>query len=238
VDALTTIRTRNAVTPQSEQAETRQVPNNAGGWPFQIGDKQRVLRFLILGTDGGTYYVSERDLTKDNATVILRMAETDGVELVKLILDVSQAGRAPKQNPTLFALAACAASSDSLTRQAAFKAIPLVCRTGTMLFIFARYVEQFRGWGRGLRKAMGDWYLTPSVDQVAFQSVKYRQREGWSHRDLLRLAHPKPGLEERSRRELFDWICRGTGTDIPIVEGYRKAQEATTAGHWAALITG
>lgn len=188
-----------------------------------------------MGTEG-TYYVSEKDLTKDNAGVILAMAETDGLALVNLIVDVSVAGRAPKQNPTLFALAACCASSDDATRQAAFAAIPQVCRTGTMLFIFARYVEQFRGWGRGLRRAVGRWYTAPSVENVAFQAVKYRQREGWSHRDLLRLAHPLPGVEERLRRELFDWICRGTATDIPIIEGYRKAQETHAGPAWAHLV--
>src|SRR3712207_8733385 len=35
----------------------------------------------------------------------------------------------------------------------------------------------------------------------------YRQRAGWTHRDLLRLAHPQ--TEEAARKALFDWICRG-----------------------------
>lgn len=240
-DPLSSVRTRNPQTPASERALPTQVPNSGGGWSFQVGDAQRALRFLILGTDGGTYYASEKDLTKDNAEVILRMAQTDGETLVKLIVDVSTSGRAPRQNPTLFALAACTASVSELTRQAAFAAIPQVCRTGTMLFIFARYVEQFRGWGRGLRKAIGNWYLNPTVEQVAYQAVKYRQREGWSHRDLLRLSHPKAHLD---RADLFDWICRPTspspssllGTGIPIIEGYTLAQECKTVVGWVQLI--
>jgi 60 kDa SS-A/Ro ribonucleoprotein len=52
------------------------------------------------------------------------------------------------------------------------------------------YVEQFRGWGRGLRRAVGAWYQREDVDALAYQAVKYRQRDGWTHRDLLRLAHP------------------------------------------------
>jgi 60 kDa SS-A/Ro ribonucleoprotein len=29
------------------------------------------------------------------------------------------------------------------------------------------------------------------ADDLAHQAVKYQQRDGWSHGDLLRLAHPK-----------------------------------------------
>lgn len=239
-DPLASVSTRE--TPQSERAHPDQAPNSAGGYSFKVDDWGRALRFLILGTDGGTYYVSERDLTRENAAVILRLAETDGERLVQLILDVSLAGRAPRQNPTLFALAACTASKDLATRRAACAAIPQVCRIGTHLFIFARYVEQFRGWGRALRSAVGEWYTSRPVDDVAFQAVKYRQREGWSHRDLLRLAHPR--TMEMERKLLFDWVCgRDEGGPfapqevIRVVRGYELAQEATTAPQWAQVVT-
>ena len=60
----------------------------------------------------------------------------------------------------------------------------------THLFQFAAFVEGFRGWGRSLRRAIGGWYAAPSPESLAYQAVKYRQREGMTHRDLLRLAHP------------------------------------------------
>src|SRR6201986_5311023 len=48
-DALTQIRTRGRVTPQSEQAHPDQVRNNAGGWSFKAADETRVHRFLTIG---------------------------------------------------------------------------------------------------------------------------------------------------------------------------------------------
>src|SRR6185503_16313253 len=48
-----------------------------------------------------------------------------------------------------------------------------------------------RGWGRGLRNAVGGWYVERETGDLAHQAVKYQQRDGWSHSDLLRLAHPK-----------------------------------------------
>ncbi|GAB3465310.1 TROVE domain-containing protein [Actinophytocola sediminis] len=234
-DPLATINTRR--TPQTERADPRQEPNNAGGHTFTIDNLARLRRFLVLGTDGGTYYADAPELTSDNAEVVLELARTNTTELVAELIAVSQAGRAPKQQPTLFALAAACALGDDDGRRTALAALPLVARTGTHLFLFARYVEQFRGWGRGLRRAVANWYLDKPVPDVAFQAVKYQQREGWSHRDLLRLAHPRTDDDQRTR--LFRWIL-GQDTDLDglsILEAYQRAQAATTAQQVATLVT-
>jgi 60 kDa SS-A/Ro ribonucleoprotein len=168
--------------------------------------------------------------------VVLRVARERGEWLVARIVEISTAGRAPRQNPAIFALAATAALADEVGRKAALAALPAVCRTGTHLFLFARYVEQFRGWGRGLRRAVAGWYLDRDVDDLAHQAVKYRQRDGWSHRDLLRLAHP--GTDEAARRALFGWIVGRTASDgVPaLVEAFERAQVASTAAEWARLV--
>lgn len=222
-DVLTSINRRS--TPQTERADHRQKPNSAGGYAFTVTPVERVRRFLVLGTDGGTYYTTAADLTRGNADAVIALAETDHRALVDTVVDVSTRGAAPKANPALFALAVAAATGTPDEKAYALAQLPRVARTGTHLFLFARYVEQFRGWGRGLRRAVADWYTTRDADRVAFQAVKYRQREGWSHRDLLRLAHPvalDPAL-----RAAFDWVTHGTvGDDTPrLIEGFLKAQE-------------
>lgn len=221
-------------TPQAEQADPRQVENSAGGYTFELDDHARLRRFLTLGVDGGTYYASERALALDNAEVLTRLAASDPAGLVSTIVDVSIRGAAPRQNPALFALAYAASVPDAAP--AALAALPQVARTGTHLFQFAAYVEQFRGWGRGLRRAVGAWYTDAPIERVALQAVKYRQREGWSHRDLLRLAHPVPGTPEL--KDTFDWIVRGSvGEHVPrLIEGFVKAQAATDAPTWARLV--
>ncbi len=222
MDALKQISTRD--TPQGTPIDDRQVQNSAGGYVYQVGDDARVHRFLTLGVEGGTYYTTERALTRDNADTIVRVAKDRGEWLVEQVVAVSMTGRAPRQNPALFALAAVAGLGPAPARRAALAALPAVARTGTHLFLFVGYVQQFRGWGRGLRRAVGDWYLTRPVGDVAYQAVKYRQREGWTHRDLLRLAHPL--TSDPQRRALFDWITHGTITpDTPdVVVAFSKAQ--------------
>lgn len=220
-DIYSTISTRR--TPQLEQADARQGPNNAGGYTFLIDPLAQAKRFLILGTDAGTYYQDAPTLTRETAAVIIALAEREGRALVDLIVDVSVGGKAPRQNPALFALAIAASVDDVDARAYALSKLSEVARTGTHLFLFARYIEQFRGWSRGLRKAVGSWYLDKPVDQVAYQAVKYRQREGWSHRDLLRLSHPV--TEETAREALFDWITKGGApAEVPdIVRGFIRA---------------
>ena len=78
---------------------------------------------------------------------------------------------------------------------------------GTELFHFARDVEGFRRWGRGLRGAVAAWYNDKPVERVAYQAIKYRERDGWSHRDLLRLSHPKAPTPEHDA--LYRWIVGG-----------------------------
>lgn len=221
MDPLTTINTRR--TPQSRQADPRQRVNAAGGFVFIVDDVVRLKRFLTLGTDGGTYYAKAPDLTADNAKALFRMVEADPKLLIDTIVDVSVRGAAPKQNPAIFALAVAASHGDE--QAYALAQLSKVCRTGTHLFLFARYVEQFRGWGRALRRAVGDWYLSKTPDQAAFQAVKYRQREGWSHRDLLRLAHPS--TLDPTMRATFDWIVRNaTSDEAPaIIQAFTRAHE-------------
>ncbi len=55
-------------TPQSEPIPgAGQTPNSAGGYAWALDDWKRLDRFLVLGTEGGTYYIAERPLTRENA---------------------------------------------------------------------------------------------------------------------------------------------------------------------------
>jgi 60 kDa SS-A/Ro ribonucleoprotein len=223
-----------------------QVPNSAGGFAWAVDDWTRLRRFLILASEGGSYYASEWTLTRENAQALERCLGEDGGRTVAEIVRVSEEGRAPKNDPAIFALAMVAGLGDEPTRKAALDALPQVCRTGTHLFQFATFVEGFRGWGRSLRRAVGRWYVVQPIETLAYQAVKYRQRGGVTHRDLLRLAHPakqvgagNPTLEVSGEHALlFEWIVRGGDTDgLPrVVDGFVRAQTAETPAETASLV--
>ncbi len=143
---------------------SNQIPNSAGGYAWQLDPWQRLMRFLVLGTEGGAYYISEQTLTRDNAMNALRCLAEDGPRCVQMMVGVSENGRAYKNDPAIFALAlalACAAE-DVETRELALAALPPVVRTGTHLLHFAAHVDGLRGWGRGLRMTFALPYRKPA----------------------------------------------------------------------------
>jgi 60 kDa SS-A/Ro ribonucleoprotein len=180
-------------TPQREPIPgSTQVPNAAGGHAWAVDDWARLDRFLVMGTAGGTFHVGERTLTRESAAAVERCLAADGARVVARTVAISEAGRAPGNDPALFVLAMAAGLGDEPTRAAALLALPRVARTGTHLFHWLRYVQAFRGWGRGVRRAVGRWYAARTPGDLAYQLTKYQARDGWSHRDALRLAHPVP----------------------------------------------
>ncbi|MFI6909789.1 TROVE domain-containing protein, partial [Nonomuraea sp. NPDC050394] len=136
-------------TPQTRPipGRTDQVRNSAGGFVFDKDLWNRLEDFLILGTTGGTYYVSEEKLTADNAGVLFQAIAEDGPRVVAMLTDMSTAHppRAPKQRPALFALAACYAKGDPDTRQAAKLALAKVARTTDHLAQFFGYYKNLGG---------------------------------------------------------------------------------------------
>jgi 60 kDa SS-A/Ro ribonucleoprotein len=231
-------------TPQREPIPgTNQVRNSSGGFSFPVDDWVRLERFLILGSEGGSYYASERKLTMENAEAVKRCIGADGLRTVARIVEVSTEGRAPKNDPAILALAIAASFGDDATRRAALVALPKVCRIGTHLFHFAEYVDGMRGWGRGLRAAVARWYEDQEAGKLAYQAVKYQARDGWSHRDLLRLAHPKPQSETRGT--VYHWITQGWPSvgDAPhpdealkLIWAFERAKQATSAEEITSLI--
>jgi 60 kDa SS-A/Ro ribonucleoprotein len=197
------------------------VENSAGGFVFKLDDWKKLERFLILGTEGGTYYASERKLTAENANTVLALLAKDGVRVVDITVAMLAAGRAPKADPAIFVLALAASQGDAATRKAALATVPTALKTGTHLLKFVAMTNELRGWGRGLRKAVGAWFKERPDDTLALQLVKYRAREGWSMRDVLRLAKPVPKDEVQgklfgwtAKREKADWAKAGTAPGV------------------------
>lgn len=236
-DALSGFSTR--ATPQTERARIDQIPNSAGGYTFKVDARTRARRFLTIGVETGTYYIARGDLVRENAASLIELASTlEGAKwLVDEAVAISEAGRAPRNNEALFALALVSGSKIPEARRYALDALPRVARIGTHLFIFARYAEQFRGWGRTMKRAVAQWYTDRGIDDLELQLVKYRQREGWSHRDLLRLSKPKGVNGHRS--DLFGWVTHPDRTEtgaLQLVRAFEAAQRAASPTEVAELI--
>lgn len=223
-----------------------QVVNSAGGYVWAVDNWTRLNRFLILGSEGGTYYIGERELSMQNAAGLRDCLEADGLRVVKTVIEVSASGRAPKNDPSLFALALAASPkfADPKTNAAALQALPEVARTGTHLCNFAAFVENVRGWGRGLRSAVARWYLNKPAAELAYQLMKYQRRNTWSHRDLLRLSHPQAATP--AHNALFHWAVKGElgpganpavlASELRQLQAFERAKQAASESEIVHLI--
>ncbi len=213
-------------TPQTEPIpRSNQVKNEASGYSFPLDDWKRLDRFVILGSAGGTYYANERKLTRENAAVVERLLSQDAKRTIDRIVEISEAGRAPNNDPALFALSLAMSSKSVETRQLAYAVLPRVARIGTHFFHLLDYVNELRGWSKGLRKAIANWYESKKPEELAYQVIKYRQRDGWTHRDALRLAHPTS--KDASRQALYRWMVTETLGEREVKRG--KGEQAKIA---------
>lgn len=235
-------------TPQRTKASlTDQIPNDEGGFVWAVDRWTRLRRFLILGSEGGTYYATEKRATQENVACVRECIAEDGARTVNEIVAVSEGGRAPKNDSALFALASCMALGDRDTKLAAGLSLPRVARIGTHLFDFVAYAESQRGWGVMLRKAIQNWYASKPAEKLAYDVIKYRQRNGWSHRDVLRLAHPfgpSFGKDADSAETptghgvIYDFVTHGNweAGAFEILDGFVAAQNSESPADTADLI--
>lgn len=224
------------LTPQSRIIPGKvMVQNNAGAYSFSVGIWEILDRFLILGVEDNTYYQEAKTLVVENAENVIRCIREDGKRVLLKIQEVSTDGLAPKNDPAIFALALCCTYGDQDTKNLAYAQITKVCRIGTHLFHFARDIQSLRGWSRGLRNGVAKYF---KKENIAYDLIKYRQRDGWTHKDVLRLSHPK--MKSKDEQNLARWIL---GRELtmsempPLIQHYELISKATDKQEVLKILT-
>lgn len=221
----------------------KQERNNAGGFVFSLDKWKRLDRFLILGSDSNTYYQKAPALTKENASCVIDCWSEDALKTARTIGDISIAGRAPKNSPAIFAVALGCIHADEAVRKGAYLTIPKVCRTSTHFFELVSTCKKLgKGFGRGFKRAIADWYNVKSDDQLAYQLIKYRSRFDYTHERLIRLSHPKQEHTSEARRVMYDWLRGREVKNFSALPNGLKghiwamATENTLAGDWMEIL--
>jgi len=226
--------------PQTEPLNERQVANNAGGYTYSLDIWGRLDRFLILGSDSQTYYQTARKLTRENAACVNSCWAANPSRTALRIAEVSEAGRAPKNSPAIFALALGELHESLQARTAARGVLNRVCRTASHLFEYTSTVSALgRGWGRGNKRAVAGWYDAKGTDKLAFQMIKYRNRNGMDHSRLLRTARPNESEVSADRAALFAWATgrQHDAEALPvIVRAHQAAMSTESASQLIPII--
>jgi 60 kDa SS-A/Ro ribonucleoprotein len=205
--------------------------SHEGGIVSKVNGKILLERFLILGS-AGTFYASGGDVTKTMTTGVKQYIDEHPVEALMLTLKVAKERLALRKDPAIYVLALLSMPTvTESVRKYAYRELLTVCPTGTDLlhYMAFRYPEGPQGMrhsGMGFRKAIGRWFR--DHPNLPLQAVKYEQRDGWSLRDVLRVARPQLLLDEQHETLSFivnkeKWRARYTNEDDynnTLFEGY------------------
>lgn len=181
---------RYSVSQPHPAAPARQVRNNAGGYVFEVNDWDYLDRVLLCGTQEGTYYVTERALTLAALSHVQECLKLDAQRTIDRAVEFSASGRSAKNDWPLAVLALAVAKDQGA--KLAWAALPKVARTWSHVYTFEALLRGFgyRKWGRAHRQALWATMIgSRSVDNVAYQSIKYQERNGIRGADLTRAAH-------------------------------------------------
>lgn len=223
----------SSVSPQNVPTPGRsdEVRNDAGGYVFSVSDKSRLERFLILGIDGGSYYVGKHDFVKNNVEFLRKLIANDEKLVVDTAVSVSDEGRAFSNSPAIFALALvlCEGNDKAYARAAVNK----IVRTGTHLFEFVGYIKALGKNGRAQRSAIASWYTSRDDSSLAYQAVKYRNRHGFTHGDVLKISHAN--VSRPIARFMLDGEILDTAPEI--IKGFSRAQKAVSVEDTLKVLT-
>lgn len=190
------------------------IANSAGGYAFPVSKWERLLRFLILGSDQGSYYALAQELTLSCLDNVISCYREDFQRTLETIEAISAANRAPRRLPAIVSLALAFQDPREQVRKAAANVIPSVIRTGTDMADFINALRVMKvNMGRVLRRGVATWYTSKHPDDLVYALIKYKQRNGVHIHDVFNLAHPKPQTAEQEF--LFRWIVRKGALDFP-----------------------
>jgi hypothetical protein len=199
-----------------------QIANNAGGYSFPLPLEQEWMRYLIIGSksDNGSYYQCGGAIATTISKCIMAAVSSPATcaHLIRDIVDVSVNARAPKQEMTMMSLAAAIVfPPDNTCKAQALAAINQVCRIPTHLFMLVQYIRDLsqdkktpgKGFGKGVRHALTEYYTSRNGLELAVLVTKYKNREGWTHEDLISLLHINPAeMKDDGGRLVLEWIMK------------------------------
>jgi 60 kDa SS-A/Ro ribonucleoprotein len=214
--------------------------NSSGKEVYKLSDLDHVRRFLSLGSENGTYYISEQDLTKQCIECINRVlaSDTDRDKLLGYVKEYAENNKCKKPDTLVYLLASIVTYkiADSVKnedllefRKKGYELLDLVCTTPTTLFMFINFCKHLNqrlsktnGWNNLHKRAIVNWYNNKTDEKLVYMLTKYKNRHSYEHRDVFRLCHivgNTPGKEL-----IYKYIVKGF-SELPNPASSGFAQE-------------
>lgn len=200
-----------------QNANSQVVLNSCSKEVFSLSDLERVKRFICIGTEGGSYYINEKKLTIENIKALERILNNEDKTTDELVNTLElYSSKVYKKDYILLVLArCCAVKNDTEFKQRCFRVVSNICSTPTLLFLFIEFYQSLnktlydsKGWNKHIKSCVSEWYNNRPDDKLLYQVLKYQNRNGWCHKDVLRLAHVIPIDEEHNY--IYQFLTKGT----------------------------
>lgn len=195
---------------------------------FQLPDKDKFMRFLTLGSNGNNFRVDEKcdyvsELKNNKLSFIMNLLINNHWDYFHILLDFKLKKKCKKEEPMIFCLSLAAMFNLNKPEQLIFRKyvygqLNTFCTFPTNLNLFIDYCKKISsylngstGWNKLHKEALNNWYNRLSTMDLAHQLTKYKNRHGYTHRDIFRLLHPVPITAEQNL--LYKYIVKGVIID-------------------------
>ena len=202
-----------------------QTLNNGKKVVYKLDDIARLKRFMFLGSENNTIYISKNNLTKENVVCLENLLVQERYDdILNVIIEFKD--HSFKKDYLLYVLARCC--SIKLTEKISdldvdilrdfkadcFKLTSDICNIPTHLFLFIELYEAINkllynttGWNSYMKRMISGWYNSKSIKDLMYYITKYQNRNNWTHRDVLRLTHIKN--LDINYNNIYKYIVRG-----------------------------
>lgn len=187
-------------------------------------------RFLLTGSLSPVYTANDKfaDFPKETYSTIKTIFECFPEAAFDKLAEVAYFNKAPRKPPVILALAV-ALGVESLKVRAEILAQGQIS-TGTDLFVLTKMLTDLgRGGGRSFKRQVNTLYRhlddAEGRDKLAMNLIKFRNRAGWTHRDVLRVGHFKPS---KLNNDLFKWVVGKGPATHPLLQGFEEASRVTS----------
>lgn len=196
-------------TSQRQKTEPSQVQNNAGGYVYPVDKWEAARRFMIMGTETGSFYRGETELTKEMVNQTARCLRENPIRLAMTAKEIISERSAIRPDYALYVLAGVSLCPDEDARRCVLDDLRTVCNIPSHLFMFLKFRKDLGGrWNRMLRNGVARNFNARHPGQLMYHFLKYKQRYGWSHQDVIRQSHAMAISKEHN--ELYDLFSDDT----------------------------
>lgn len=199
--------------PLKRQRRIRAEQLDPAAQRMPVTPQVKLIRSLRLGL-GSRVGVTEAQARAAFVTLVKEMLARD-VDVAETLRVIGTGPAPPKPEATLLALALCASSKVDAQKRQVGSVLNAVARTPTQMFQFIACCKEVGvGWGRHQRSVVAGWYKSKRPLALAQASTKMWNRNGYTHYDILRLAHPR--LDQKTPKVDASAALSAESNDPPV----------------------